>query len=144
MYHKCVDKFVSNLVRRALSSQSLKSVLNLFQNLVEKVVYKVNEDNTNLTVAERSAWVESKLFGLSRAIEAFGIDRFRKNSVKAVSGFNHVLNNLFANPSMAMQHEGPVSTTMNKTEKLMGAAKKATNLAKSKAETIYASASYQP
>lgn len=104
----------------------------------------MNEDNTNLTVAERSAWVESKMFGLSRAIEAFGIDRFKKNSGKAVRGFNFVLNNLFANPGMAMHQDESVTTSVNKTEKLKEAAKKATNLAKSKAETIYASASYQP
>jgi len=111
-------------------------------NLVEKVVYTVSENDGNLTVAERSAWVESKMFGVSRAIEAFGIDRYRKNSVKAVKGFSYVLNNIF--PKSGMADFGPCTPAVSGKEKLMGAAKKATHLAKTKAETIYATASYQP
>jgi hypothetical protein len=109
---------------------------------VEKVVYKVNDEDANLTVAERSAWVESKMFGLSRAIEAFGVERFRKNAKKAVKGFNFVLQNMFPKTfvSVTQEHTGPVAGK----ETLMDAAKKATHLAKTKAETIYATASYQP
>uniref|UniRef100_A0A1B6LL22 PRELI/MSF1 domain-containing protein n=1 Tax=Graphocephala atropunctata TaxID=36148 RepID=A0A1B6LL22_9HEMI len=114
-------------------------------NIVEKVVYKVSDEDSSLTVAERSAWVESKMFGLSRAIEAFGIDRFRKNTQKAVNGFNYVLNNMFPKVEVTPQEDSVnYSTSVSGKEKLMGAAKKATHLAKTKAETIYASASYQP
>lgn len=116
-----------------------------FQNIVEKVVYKVNDEDANLTIAERSAWIESKMFGLSRAIEAFGIDRFRKNSQKAVNGFNFVLQNMFPKTLLLTSQEQPNSSmSVPRKEKLMDAAKKATHLAKSKAETIYTTASYQP
>uniref|UniRef100_A0A1B6K362 PRELI/MSF1 domain-containing protein n=1 Tax=Homalodisca liturata TaxID=320908 RepID=A0A1B6K362_9HEMI len=114
-------------------------------NIVEKVVYKVSDEDASLTVAERSAWVESKMFGLSRAIEAFGIDRFRKNTQKAVNGFTYVLNNMFPKTEVISQEDSVnSSSSVSGKEKLMDAAKKATHLAKTKAETIYASASYQP
>lgn len=118
----------------------------IFQNVVEKVVYSASDSNSALTVAERSVWVESKMFGLSRAIEAFGIERFRKNCGKAVNGFNYVLNNMFPKPAPLQVSEDTATftPTVSGKEKLMGAAKKATHLAKTKAETIYASASYQP
>lgn len=117
-----------------------------FQNIVEKAVYKVNDENSDQTVAVKSAWIESKMYGLSRAIEAFGFDRFRKNSQKAVNGFNFVLNNLFPKSGLTMQVQDSTGAnlTVNGKEKLMDAAKKATHLAKFKAETIYATASFQP
>lgn len=113
---------------------------------MEKAVYKVNDENSNQTVAVKSAWIESKMYGLSRAIEAFGFDRFRKNSNKAVKGFNFVLKNMFPSTEMMVQVEDSTSgsVTVSGKEKLMDAAKKATHLAKSKAETIYATASCQP
>uniref|UniRef100_A0A1B6FJ75 PRELI/MSF1 domain-containing protein n=1 Tax=Cuerna arida TaxID=1464854 RepID=A0A1B6FJ75_9HEMI len=114
-------------------------------NIVEKVVYKVSDEDASLTVAERSAWVESKMFGFSRAIEAFGIDRFRKNTQKAVNGFSYVLNNMFPKTEVISQEDSVNSSpSISGKEKLMDAAKKATHLAKTKAETIYASTSYQP
>lgn len=123
---------------------NLRPFIFLFQNVIEKVVYKVNDEDANLTVAERSAWVESKLYGFSRAIEAFGIDRFRKNTRKAVNGFNYVLQNMFPKTYLALsQEQSNPSISVTGKEKLMDAAKKATHLAKTKAETIYATA-YQP
>ena len=57
----------------------------------EKVVYQASPDNPDHTVAVKSAWVESSFYGLRSAIKNFGIERFKKNCVKATEGFNHVL-----------------------------------------------------
>lgn len=62
-----------------------------FQNVVEKVVYKVNEDNPEETVAIRSAWIDSQVFGFSRAIRKFGVERFKKNCGKMVNIFSFTL-----------------------------------------------------
>ncbi|XP_050420562.1 PRELI domain-containing protein 1, mitochondrial [Adelges cooleyi] len=71
--------------------------------VTEKVIYKVNEENPSTTVAERSVWIESNVFGMSKAIKAFGLQRFKVNSAKAVKGFNYVLNSMYgtnvANPT---------------------------------------------
>lgn len=65
--------------------------------MTEKVIYKVNEENPSTTVAERSVWIESNVYGMSRAIQSFGLQRFKVNSAKAVKGFNYVLNTMYGN-----------------------------------------------
>ncbi|KAF6199707.1 hypothetical protein GE061_006005 [Apolygus lucorum] len=105
--------------------------------LVEKVVYRQSEENPNWTVAERSAWVDSQVMGFGRAIQAFGIDRFKKNCVKMVSGFNFVLASMFPAAVLPASH-GVSTPVMTRGEKLKDAAKKASELAKSKANTLYA------
>ena len=62
-----------------------------FMTATEKVVYQASPDNPDHTVAVKSAWVESSFYGLRTAIKNFGIERFKKNCVKATEGFNHVL-----------------------------------------------------
>ncbi|CAH0678763.1 unnamed protein product [Chilo suppressalis] len=61
--------------------------------VVERVEYR--SVGPAQTVARRSAWIDSQVFGFSRAIRAFGVDRFRKNCNQMVNGFNHVLNSMF-------------------------------------------------
>ncbi|KAH9630052.1 hypothetical protein HF086_008022, partial [Spodoptera exigua] len=45
--------------------------------VVERVEYR--SAGPGQTVARRSAWIDSQVFGFSRAIRAFGVDRFKKN-----------------------------------------------------------------
>lgn len=112
--------------------------------IVEKVVYRVSKENPNWTIAERSAWIDSQVFGFGRAIQAFGLERFRKNCQKMVGGFNYVLCMMFPHTAAAVAQASSdeISAQMTKKETLKDAAKKATDLAKSKAGPIYAS--YQP
>ncbi|XP_017765225.1 PREDICTED: protein preli-like [Eufriesea mexicana] len=132
--------------------------------ITEKVVYKVCEENPNWTVAKRSAWIDSQVFGFSRAIQAFGLDRFKKNCTSMYNGFNYVLAHMFPhtaqymNPTLSQMgfahlvDEGVGTKTslaediqhslQGKAEKVKDAAKKATDLAKKKAGTVYAA--YQP
>lgn len=56
-----------------------------------QVVYRASPDNPDCTVAVKQAWVESNFYGLRSAIKKFGIERFKKNCVKATEGFNYVL-----------------------------------------------------
>ena len=63
----------------------------------EKVTYIVSSENNDWTVAERSAWINSSFgYGLSRAVQAFGLDRFKKNVVKANRGFISVLDAMYS------------------------------------------------
>lgn len=110
-----------------------------FQSIVEKVVYTVSRENPNWTVAERSAWIDSQVFGFGRAIQAFGLERFRKNCQQMVGGFNYVLTIMFPNSTTTLSHMTSDEVMTSKKETLKDAAKKATDLAKSKAGPIYAS-----
>ena len=73
-------------------SQFYRSVgFGSFMTATEKVVYQASSENPEHTVAVKSAWVESSFYGLRTAIKNFGIERFKKNCVKATEGFNYVL-----------------------------------------------------
>lgn len=85
-------------------------------------------------MAVRTATIDSQVFGFAKAIQAFGLERFKKNCNKAVNGFNFVLHSMFPHQHKhtdSITYANTVTFRSNK-EKLKDAAKKATNLAKSK------------
>lgn len=103
--------------------------------VAEKVVYKVSDENPQKTVAVRSATIDSQVFGFARAIQSFGLERFKKNCTKAVRGFNYVLHTMFPNQQKQLNilpHSNIMVAQKSNTQKLKDAAKKATDLAKSK------------
>jgi len=105
---------------------------NKIMSVVEKVVYR--SEASGRTVAYRSAWIDSQLFGFATAIRAFGCERFKKNCAKTVLGYNYILGILFPtqnlNNSMS-QHDV--------TQKLKDAAKTASEHMK---EQIYVASHY--
>lgn len=125
-------------------------------NVTEKVVYKVSDKNPNWTVANKSAWIESHIFGLSRAIEKLGLDRFKIQSARMYDGFNYVLARKYPDtaklinpplPKLEYPHKHDDGTKgsltedlqhslQDKAEKMKDAAKKAASVAK-KARAIY-------
>ncbi|XP_006007054.1 PRELI domain-containing protein 1, mitochondrial-like [Latimeria chalumnae] len=60
----------------------------------EKCVYSINHDNQAWTQVTREAWISSGVFGFSRAIQEFGLARFKSNQVKAMKGLEYVLANM--------------------------------------------------
>ena len=50
--------------------------------VAERVVYKICPTNPAQTVAVKEAWVESRFYGLRTAIKNFGIERFKRNTVR--------------------------------------------------------------
>jgi len=61
----------------------------------EKVIYKSANDarHTNMI---RYARFESKMYGLSRPIQAFGLERFKSSIHKAANGFQTVLDYMYS------------------------------------------------
>uniref|UniRef100_A0A671SH74 PRELI domain containing 1a n=1 Tax=Sinocyclocheilus anshuiensis TaxID=1608454 RepID=A0A671SH74_9TELE len=57
----------------------------------ERCVYRVNPDDNSWTEIKREAWISSKLYGLTRAIQEFGLARFKSNVTKTMKGFEYVL-----------------------------------------------------
>ncbi|XP_011872957.1 PREDICTED: PRELI domain-containing protein 1, mitochondrial [Vollenhovia emeryi] len=168
-----VSKSTVKIVEESIVDPEAKTLTTYTRNLgytkvmsiVEKVVYQISDENPEWTIAKRAAWIDSQVFGFSRAIQAFGLDRFKKNCVKMSEGFNYVLTNMFPhttqflNPnlgqtSFSMQaghstaDDGATTkpslaedlqhSLQGRAEKVKDAAKKATDLAKEKARPIYA------
>ncbi|NXA24669.1 PRLD1 protein, partial [Ibidorhyncha struthersii] len=102
------------------------SQLCLVQVVEERCVYQVNPENSNWTEVKREAWVSSSLFGVSRAVQEFGLARFKSNVTKSTKGFEYVL--------ARMQGEAPsktlVETAKEATEKAKETALAATEKAK--------------
>ncbi|NXA02273.1 PRLD1 protein, partial [Nesospiza acunhae] len=98
----------------------------LLQVVEERCEYRVNPENSNWTEVKREAWVSSSLFGVSRAIQEFGLARFKSNVTKSTKGFEYVL--------AKMQGEAPsktlVETAKEATEKAKETALAATEKAK--------------
>ncbi|KAL8212192.1 UNVERIFIED_CONTAM: PRELI domain-containing protein 1, mitochondrial [Gekko kuhli] len=92
----------------------------------ERCVYKENPDNNSWTEVKREAWVSSSLFGVSRAVQEFGLARFKSNVTKSTKGFEYIL--------AKMQGEAPsktlVETAKEATEKAKETALAATEKAK--------------
>lgn len=76
----------------------------------------------------RQAWISSSIFGVSRAIQAFGLERYKQNSIKAAKGLQHVLDGIFK--PAAQEGTAPGLPLINR-EKLKETAKKAKDFAKS-------------
>ncbi|CAB1337617.1 unnamed protein product, partial [Coregonus sp. 'balchen'] len=57
----------------------------------ERCEYRINPDNTSWTEINREAWISSNLYGLSRAIQEFGLARFKTSVTKTMKGFEYVL-----------------------------------------------------
>ncbi|XP_012250789.1 PRELI domain-containing protein 1, mitochondrial [Athalia rosae] len=159
---KIVEESVVDPKEKTLTTYTRNLGYAKVMSIIEKVVYKVSDENPEWTVAVRSAWIDSQVFGFSRAIQAFGMDRFRKNCSKMTGGFNYVLAHMFPgtaeymNPTLMQmgyveKSEQPSITKLthaaediqhsfqDKAEKMKDAAKKATDLAKQKAGPMYAS-----
>lgn len=90
--------------------------------VVERVEYR--SAGPGQTIARRSAWIDSQVFGFSRAIRAFGVDRFRKNCNQMANGFNYVLHSMFPRQGA---HHTPVAHTL---KEMRDAAAAATDRAK--------------
>ncbi len=60
-----------------------------FMGTTERVVY--SDAGIEGTKVCKQVWIESDVLGFRSAIKSFGVERFKKNCVKATEGFHHVL-----------------------------------------------------
>jgi len=67
----------------------------------EKCEYKRSMDCKDWTLCDRKAWVSSNVYGFSKPIEAFGVERYKNNIVKSKKGLEHILEKIY--PSEKLQ-----------------------------------------
>lgn len=132
---KIVEESVVDPKEKTLTTYTRNIAFTKVMSVVEKVVYKMSDEHPGKTVAIRSAWIDSQVFGFSRAIRAFGVERFKKNCNKMVFGFNHVLNAMFPLHTPALNQAD--HHYMSKASKIKEAAKTASSQVKAQAEQIY-------
>jgi len=117
--------------------------LNKVLSCVERVTYRPCPENPDVTIAERKAWFDSKIFGVSYAIQRFAVDRYMKNISKTDQGFSWALTKLF--PSVKTNSDPTHDTHSNLEDrkqrlkdKARETAKRAKEIAQEKAGPIYA------
>ncbi|MBN3302136.1 PRELI domain containing 1a [Amia ocellicauda] len=94
----------------------------------ERCVYGVNHENATWTEIKREAWISSNLYGLSRALQEFGLARFKTSVSKTMKGFEFVL--------AKMQGETPSRTLVETAKEATEKAKETALAAKEKAKDL--------
>ncbi|KAK1161276.1 PRELI domain-containing protein 1, mitochondrial-like [Acipenser oxyrinchus oxyrinchus] len=95
----------------------------------ERCVYGVNPDNNSWTEIKREAWISSNLFGLSRALQEFGLARFKSSITKTMKGFQFILAKMQGGtPSRTLVETAKEATDKVK-ETALAASEKAKDLA---------------
>ncbi|XP_065888637.1 PRELI domain-containing protein 1, mitochondrial-like [Dysidea avara] len=61
----------------------------------EKCTYMASLENSNWTQCIKQVWFKSSLMGVSRAIELYTSDRYKRNASKAEKGLQFVLTKLY-------------------------------------------------
>lgn len=95
----------------------------------EKCIYRPNPENVMWTQVQREAWVTSNVFGFSRAIQEFGLARFRRNQLKATEGFEYILSHLQGELPPKTLKETAKEATEKAKETALAATEKAKDLA---------------
>ncbi|XP_037940961.1 protein preli-like [Teleopsis dalmanni] len=153
------ERFYKNVPVKIIEDSVLdpkkKTLITFTRNIGFKKIMKVDEIveyselSDGRTLAVRKAFISSQVFGFSRAIRAFGIERFKSNSNKAANGFNYVLRKMFpkhVSASLATQYATtdyantskneqnallPISSTLSKSESIKKATKTSYEILKS-------------
>ncbi|KAH8421016.1 hypothetical protein KR222_003975 [Zaprionus bogoriensis] len=96
---KIVEDSVLDPVKKTFTTFTRNLGMKKIMKVDEIVVYSEQKDGRTLAV--RRAYISSQVFGFSRAIRAFGIERFKMNGNKASNGFNYVLRRMFPQNQLA-------------------------------------------
>ncbi|XP_033618403.1 PRELI domain-containing protein 1, mitochondrial-like [Fukomys damarensis] len=89
----------------------------------EQCVYCENSYNSGWTEIHWETWVSSSLFGVSRAVQEFGLDCFKSNVTKTMKGFEYILAKLQAKEAKEKAKE--LQKALEATEKAKDLANKA-------------------
>lgn len=127
---KIVEESVCDPKRKTLVTYTRNIAFTKIMSVTEKVTYEMSTENPGHTVIRRTAMIDSQVFGFSKAIAAFGLERFKKNCSKMVKGFEHVLSAIYPHHHSSLALAG---ATVGKTQKIKEAAKQV----KAQAEQIY-------
>lgn len=118
------EKFVSNptgcLVEESVIDPVNKTLTTYTRNITyqklmvveEKCEYQKSTDSKDWTLCKKQAWITSHIYGFSRPIEAFGVERYKQNISKSKKGLEHVLEKMF-NPEKLQTVISGIPLTQN-------------------------------
>ncbi|KAI0209400.1 PRELI domain-containing protein 1, mitochondrial [Lamellibrachia satsuma] len=131
-----VEESVIDRKNKTLTTYTRNIVMTRVMQVEEKCVYRPSEDNRDWTECERHAWITSGIFGMSYALQTYGYERFKKSITKTLKGYEHVLRKMYMPETVP---ETPAHILSVNPETLRQTAKKAKEIAKTKATSMVAS-----
>ncbi|XP_031564390.1 PRELI domain-containing protein 1, mitochondrial-like [Actinia tenebrosa] len=90
-----VEESIVDPIAKTLTTYTRNITYKTLMVVEEKCVYAVNPQNKEWTTCEKQSWVSSDVYGFARAIEAFGVERYKKNAKKAIKGLEHIMEKLY-------------------------------------------------
>jgi len=92
-----IEEVIVDRDNRTLTTYTRNIGLRRFMGTTEKTTYFTEESHAKAerTEVAKECWIESDTYGFRSAIKEFGINRYKKNCVKATEGFVSVLERLF-------------------------------------------------
>jgi len=94
--HVCVlEESIVDPLNKTLTTYTRNIGCTSVMTIEERCVYRPSKENSEWTECQREAWISSRLFGFSYALQAFGFERFKKNAKRSLKGFNFTLHRLF-------------------------------------------------
>uniref|UniRef100_A0A1A9UHG2 PRELI/MSF1 domain-containing protein n=1 Tax=Glossina austeni TaxID=7395 RepID=A0A1A9UHG2_GLOAU len=121
------ERFYKNtpikIIEDSILDPKNKTLRTFTRNIGMKKIMKVDEiveyteQKDGRTLAIRHAYISSQVFGFSRAIRAFGVERFKSNCLKTANGFNFVLCNMFPNHKHVTLTRSPTPAVLSITTK---------------------------
>lgn len=134
---KIVEESVCDPKTKTLTTYTRNIAFTKIMSVTEKVIYQMDTENNSNTIIHRSAMIDSQVFGFSKAIAAFGYERFKKNCAKMIQGYEHVLSAIYPHHTTTLAMAAAAANSAGKTQKIKEAAKHASEQVKAQAEHIY-------
>lgn len=83
-----VEESVVDVSKKTFTTYTRNINFAKLMSVEEKCIYYVCPENKEWTCCKKCAWIKCGVRGLSRAVEKFGVERYRKNA-KKVSSASH-------------------------------------------------------
>ncbi|XP_071948599.1 PRELI domain-containing protein 1, mitochondrial-like [Antedon mediterranea] len=107
-----VEETVVDPIKKVMTSYTRNIGYTRFMVLEEKCVYKASSENKDWTVVEKEAWINSNMYGFSRPLQAFGLERYKTNILKSNRGLQYVIDRLY--PTTEKSNVDILPTEMSK------------------------------
>ncbi|TRZ04011.1 hypothetical protein DNTS_031180 [Danionella cerebrum] len=107
-----IEDSVIDPAKRSLTTLTWNINHATLMRVVERCVFSEHERPvwTQLT---REAWITSRVYGLSKPIQEFGLARFKSNQLKAMKGLEHALSNLQKAASLCLGDSAEKQKNLN-------------------------------
>ncbi|XP_068751533.1 PRELI domain-containing protein 1, mitochondrial-like [Montipora capricornis] len=90
-----VEESIVDPEARTLTTYTKNITFTRLMMVEEKCVFSIHPTNREWITCRKQSWISSGIFGFSRAIERFGVERYKMNASKAFKGLQTILEKMY-------------------------------------------------